>query len=49
LRDLDGLLDSRPENGTTELLVEGAILHLKADLEWLDLIEREVSIKGQST
>ena len=25
-----------------ELLVEGAILHLKADLEWLDLIEHRI-------
>jgi DNA-binding PadR family transcriptional regulator len=48
LRDLDGLLESRPESATTELLVEGAILHLKADLEWLDLIEQRVPAQEQS-
>ena len=40
LRDLDALLETRATNATAELLVEGAILHLKADLEWLDLIEQ---------
>jgi DNA-binding PadR family transcriptional regulator len=42
LRDLDALLDSRSDSATTELLVEGAILHLKADLDWLDLIELRI-------
>jgi DNA-binding PadR family transcriptional regulator len=32
LRSLDELLDDDPQNPTIELLVEGAILHLKADL-----------------
>jgi len=27
-----------------ELLIEGAVLHLKADLEWLDLIEHQVHV-----
>jgi DNA-binding PadR family transcriptional regulator len=49
LRDLDGLLETRPGSATTELLVEGAILHLKADLEWLDLIEQRVSAQEQPT
>lgn len=40
LRDLDAKLDgSRP---AADLLAEGAILHLKADLEWLDLIEERL-------
>jgi DNA-binding PadR family transcriptional regulator len=43
LRDLDGLLETQPKSATTELLVEGAILHVKADLEWLDLIEQRVA------
>jgi DNA-binding PadR family transcriptional regulator len=42
LRDLDGLLETRAKSATTELLVEGAILHLKADLEWLDMIEQRI-------
>jgi DNA-binding PadR family transcriptional regulator len=43
LRDLDGLLESRAKSATAELLVEGAILHLKADLEWLDMIEQRIA------
>jgi DNA-binding PadR family transcriptional regulator len=39
LRDLDGRLASTAQGPTAELLVEGAVLHLKADLQWLDLIE----------
>jgi DNA-binding PadR family transcriptional regulator len=31
-----------------ELLVEGAVLHLKADLEWLDLIEQRPSVREKS-
>ena len=42
LRDLDGLLETRATSATAELLVEGAILHLKADLEWLDMIEQRI-------
>jgi DNA-binding PadR family transcriptional regulator len=49
LRDLDALLEGRAESPNTELLVEGAILHLKADLEWLDLIEQRLSKEGQTT
>jgi DNA-binding PadR family transcriptional regulator len=29
-------------NGTGELLLEGAALHVEADLKWLDLIERRL-------
>jgi DNA-binding PadR family transcriptional regulator len=49
LRDLDALLERRAESSNTELLVEGAILHLKADLEWLDLIQQRLSKEGQTT
>jgi DNA-binding PadR family transcriptional regulator len=42
LRDLDNLLETRAKSAAAELLVEGAILHLKADLEWLDLIEQRI-------
>jgi hypothetical protein len=31
------------------LLVEGAILHLKADLQWLDLIDQQVTKEGLAT
>ena len=43
LRDLDAKVDgSRP---AADLLAEGAILHLKADLEWLDLIEERLPMQ----
>src|SRR5262245_11199425 len=43
LRDLDAKVDgSRP---AADLLAEGAILHLKADLEWLDLIEERLPMR----
>jgi DNA-binding PadR family transcriptional regulator len=48
LRDLDALLQTRAKSPTTELLVEGAILHLKADLEWLDMIDQRIA-EVQST
>jgi DNA-binding PadR family transcriptional regulator len=40
LRDLDGPITERATTLAAALLVEGAILHVKADLEWLDLIEQ---------
>ena len=43
LRDLDGLLAANGKGPAAELLVEGAVLHLKADLEWLDLIEQRLT------
>ena len=43
LRDLDARMASRDHGPTAELLVEGAVLHLKADLEWLDLIEAQLA------
>ena len=44
LRDLNTLLDANGKGPTAELLLEGAILHLKADLEWLELIERKLAL-----
>ena len=43
LRDLDALLAANGKSAAAELLVEGAILHAKADLEWLDLIEERMT------
>jgi DNA-binding PadR family transcriptional regulator len=43
LRDLNVLLEANGKGPAAELLIEGAILHLKADLEWLDLIERRLA------
>jgi DNA-binding PadR family transcriptional regulator len=43
LRDLDGQLETNHKSAAVELLIEGAILHLKADLEWLDLIEQRIA------
>ena len=47
LRDLDGLLQSARHGPTAQLLVEGSILHLRADLEWLDLIESRLVAEGR--
>jgi DNA-binding PadR family transcriptional regulator len=44
LRDLNALLEANGKPPAAELLVEGAILHLKADLEWLDLIEQRLAL-----
>ena len=44
LRDLNALLDSNGKGPAEELAIEGAILHLKADLEWLELIERRLPL-----
>lgn len=41
LRDLDDIAAQTDE--TTALLVEGAALHLEADLKWLDLCERRMT------
>jgi len=47
LRDLNGLLEANGKRPAAELLIEGAILHLKADLEWLELIEQRLLAKGE--
>jgi DNA-binding PadR family transcriptional regulator len=43
LRDLDARLTADGQGVAAELLVEGAVLHAKADLEWLDLIEQRLT------
>jgi DNA-binding PadR family transcriptional regulator len=45
LRDLNALLEANGRGPAAELLVEGAILHMKADLEWLELIEQRLELK----
>jgi DNA-binding PadR family transcriptional regulator len=47
LRDLNALLDANGKGAAAELLVEGAILHLKADLEWLELIQQRLAPKEE--
>ena len=47
LRDLNALLEANGKGPAAELLVEGAILHLKADLEWLELIEQRLAQKEE--
>jgi DNA-binding PadR family transcriptional regulator len=49
LRDLDAVLTANGKGVAAELLVEGAVLHLKADLEWLDLIEHRMTAQEEST
>jgi DNA-binding PadR family transcriptional regulator len=44
LRDLNALLETNGKGPAEELLIEGAILHLKADLDWLELIERRLEL-----
>lgn len=48
LRDLDALLAANGKGVAAELLVEGAVLHAKADLEWLDLIEQRLLREEQT-
>ena len=45
LRDLDLAAERADEDGTGRLLVEGAVLHVQADLKWLDICE-EHFVKG---
>ena len=33
-------LMKQSENKTMKILIEGALLHLEADIKWLDMIER---------
>ena len=39
LRDLENVLAAGDDDATTALVVEGAALHLEADLKWLDRCE----------
>jgi DNA-binding PadR family transcriptional regulator len=48
LRDLDAHLAGNGKSAAAELLVEGAVLHLRADLEWLDLIEQRLTVREGS-
>src|SRR5436189_293151 len=43
LRTLDDVAAQSDGDVTASLLVEGAALHLEADLKWLDLCERRMS------
>ena len=47
LRDLDLAAERADEDGTGRLLVEGAVLHLQADLKWLDICEEHFA-KGET-
>jgi DNA-binding PadR family transcriptional regulator len=47
LRDLDAHLEADGKSAAAELLVEGAVLHAKADLEWLDLIEQRMNTREE--
>jgi DNA-binding PadR family transcriptional regulator len=48
LRDLTELAATNGPNGSTpaSLLVEGAVLHLEADLKWLSLCEERLTWEG---
>lgn len=47
LRDLNAVaMNEGATNNVTRLLIEGATLHLKADLAWLDLCETHISNGG---
>ena len=48
LRDLDAVVSVDGSRPAADLLAEGAILHLKADLEWLDLIEQKLPMQRES-
>jgi DNA-binding PadR family transcriptional regulator len=43
LRELDDVAAQTDGDSTAALLVEGAALHLEADLKWLDLCERRMT------
>jgi DNA-binding PadR family transcriptional regulator len=47
LRDLTALA-RRAGDPTVELMAEGAILHLQADLRWLDLCDEKIERGGES-
>jgi Virulence activator alpha C-term len=43
LRDLDRLAVAANGDAAQSLLIEGAALHLEADLKWLDLCEQRLT------
>jgi DNA-binding PadR family transcriptional regulator len=47
LRDLNALLEANGKGPAAELLIEGAILRLRADLEWLELIEQRLALNEE--
>jgi DNA-binding PadR family transcriptional regulator len=47
LRDLNALLEANGNGPAAALLIEGAILHLRADLEWLELIEKRLALNQE--
>lgn len=47
LAELNALRDQEGQEERTALLIEGAVLHLKADLEWLDRCEELVKGGGR--
>ena len=47
LRDLNALLEANGNGPAAGLLIEGAILHLRADLEWLELIEQRLALNEE--
>lgn len=49
VRDLDALLTANGKGVAAELLIEGAVLHAKADLEWLDLIQQRLTLNEEGT
>lgn len=49
LRDLDALLGGGAKGPVAELLVEGAILHTRANLQWLDMIEERLAVSEAVT
>ena len=40
-------LETDGREPAAELLIEGAILHLRADLEWLELIEQRLALNEE--
>jgi DNA-binding PadR family transcriptional regulator len=50
LRDLNDLsANEDPKDSTTQLLIEGAALHVQADLKWLDLCEDQARNTERAT
>jgi DNA-binding PadR family transcriptional regulator len=49
LRALTGLVDDAEDDPFVSLLLEGAILHLQADLRWLELCDERLEHLGDSS
>ncbi len=49
LRVLDRQAAEHPVGGFTELLVQGAALHLQAELRWLDLCDQRLRARHRTT